>query len=484
MNLQQVLLIVWARRKIALLTLLATVAVTTLVSLVLPRQYVATSSVVLDIKPDPIGGGLAPGMGSPGYLATQADIIQSDRVATRVVQLLRLGQNPEAVDSWREATDGKIPLENYYGKLLSKGLAIRPSRGSNVINLAYTAADPQFAAAVANAYAQAYVDVNVELRVEPARQYVAWFDDRLKTLRGNLERAQSKLSAYQQEKGIVATDDRLDHEAGRLAALTAQLVEAQGQRADTTSRLKNTGNELSPDVMDNPIIQGLKAEIAKSVAKLTEVSSTIGRNHPMYKQIEAQIAGLNQQLAEEIRRISGSAVTATRVTSQKEEEIQATIEAQKRHVLQLRAERDTIAILARDVESAQRAYDAVAQRISLTNLESQMQQNNVSILSPAIEPDSPSRPRILLNILAAIAIGTLLGAAAAMGLEKMDQRVRNPGDLAVLEGVPVLGMLQAESRRYAVRERLAALLARLRRHRSPPPPPLEPRLPGAPSEGI
>lgn len=470
MNFQQILAIVWARRKVAFFTLLVVVLLTTLVSLVMPKQYVASSSVVLDIKPDPVGG-IVPGAGSPGYLATQMDIIQSDRVSTRVVRLLRLGQNPEAVENWKDATDGKIPLENYYGQLLARGLGIKPSRGSNVINLTFTASDPEFAAAVANAYAQAYVDVNVELRVEPARQYASWFDERMKTLRGDLEKAQARLSAYQREKGIVATDDSVDNETAKLAALSAQLVEAQGQRADTASRLKNTGSELSPDVMENPVVQALKAEVAKSEARRNELSSTLGKNHPQYRQLEAQIAGLNQQLGEEIRRISGSAATATRVTSQKEEEIRQAIQAQKEHVLKLRAERDTIALLAKDVESAQRAYDAVAQRTSLTSLESQMQQNNASILSPAIAPDEPARPRILLNFLASIVAGALLGAAVAMGLEKMDKRVRHPSDLAVVEGIPVIGMLQAESKRYSFREHVATWMSYLRRKRRPPPPP-------------
>ncbi|HZX32165.1 MAG TPA: chain length determinant protein EpsF [Rhodocyclaceae bacterium] len=477
MNFQQLLPILWARRQAALLVLLATVVLTALVSFLMPKQYVATASVVLDIKPDPIGGFVTPGAGSLNFITTQTDILESDRVATRVVRLLRLGQNPEAVASWKDATDGKTPLENYYGQLLQRGLTIKPSRGSNVINLTYTATDPEFAAAVANAYAQAYVDVNVELRVEPARQYVAWFDQRLKGLRGDLEKAQARLSAYQQEKGIVATDDRLDHETARLAALTEQLAEAQGQQADSASRLKFTGNELSPDVMGSPVIQSLKAEIAKAEARLTELGSTLGDNHPQYRQTVAQIAGLNRQLNEEIRRISGNAMATTRLTTQKEEELQQAIDAQKQHVLRLRAERDAIAILAKDVESAQRAYDAVSQRISVTNLESQMQQNDASILSTAVPPDSPARPRILLNLLAALVIGSLLGVGAALGLEKMDQRVRNPADLAVAEGIPVLGTLAAESRRYSLRERIATWMSYLRRKRRPsPPPPAEPSL--------
>lgn len=480
MDFQHLLPILWARRRAALLTLLATVVVTTVVSLLMPKHYIATSSVVLDIKPDPVGG-FAPGAGSMSYLTTQTDIIQSDRVATRVVRLLRLAQNPEAVAGWKDATRGKIPLENYYGQLLARGLLIKPSRGSTVISLAYTAGDPEFAAAVANAYAQAYVDVNVELRVEPARQYVTWFDQRLKGLRGDLEKAQAKLSAYQQEKGIVATDDRVDHETARLVALTTQLAEAQGQHADSASRLKYTGNELSPDVMASTIVQSLKADLAKSQAKLTEVDMTLGRNHPLYQQTAAQITGLNEQLTEEIRRISGNAETTSRQTTQKEEELQQAIEAQKQHLLRLRAERDAITILAKDVESAQRAYDAVSQRISLTNLESQMQQNNASILTTAVAPDAPARPRIFVNILASIAIGILLGAGAALGLEKMDQRVRHPAQLAVVEGIPVIGILEAESMRYSFRQRAADWISHLRSRRRLPGLPIEPRIhPGNP----
>ena len=82
MNLQQFLLILRARYKLVLFTLLGTVAVTLVLSLVLPKQYTATSAVVVDVKsPDPIAGMMLPALIMPGYMATQVDIINSDRVA-------------------------------------------------------------------------------------------------------------------------------------------------------------------------------------------------------------------------------------------------------------------------------------------------------------------------------------------------------------------------------------------------------------------
>ncbi len=445
MTFQQFLLILWARRKLALAVLGVTFLTTLVVSLVLPREYTATTSLVIDVKsPDPIAGIVMQGMMAPGYMATQMDIINSDRVASRVVKLLGIAGNAEAVEKWREASEGKGSIESYYGELLQKKLDIKPSRESNVININFSGPEPQFAAAVANAFAQAYIDTSIELRVEPARQYSAWFEERQKGLRANLEQAQAKLSAYQQEKGIVVTDDRImDNETARLNDLAAQLAAAQAQRADAASRQKSGTSELSLEVLQNPLIQNLKAEIARSESKLSELNANLGKNHPQVQQLEAQIKEQNQQLREEIGRISGGAAVASRFGAVKQEELKAAIEEQKKRVLAIKAERDQLAVLVNDVETARRAYEAVGQRMTQSNLEGQSQQTNVLVLSPAVEPTRHSRPRVFLNLLVAIFLGTLLGVGAALVAELGQRRIRSAEDLALALELPVLAELDS-----------------------------------------
>jgi chain length determinant protein EpsF len=402
-------------------------------------------------------------MASMAFMATQTEIIQSRRVASRVVKLLHIADIPSVFQSWKEDTGGKIPLEEYYGELLLKGLVVQPAQGSNIINLSYSGSDPRFAAAAANAFAQATLETNIELRVDPAREYAAWFDERLKTLRGNLEAAQAKLSAYQQKEGIVVSDERLDQEMARLDALNSDLSIVQGQKADITSREKNTGSEVSPDVMQSAVIQGIKSEIAKAEATLSEIGSNLGKNHPQRLQLEAQIVGLKQQLAMEIERISGGVAKANRVSSQKEVELRNAIEAQKKRVLDLRAEHDQISILRQDVETAQHAYELVAQRMSQTTLESRSEQTNLSVLSPAVEPTKPSKPKILVNVAASVFIGLLLGIGAAIGREHMDRRIRHRDDLVELEGIPFLGVLRPKSRYQFLKGRWAAVFGWLMR---------------------
>ena len=189
MNLQQFLLILLARRRIALFTLLGTVVTTLVVSLLWPNSYTGTASVVVDVKsPDPIAGMVLQGMIAPGYMATQVDIINSDRVSRRVVKLLKLDQVPSIQEQWKDDTDGKGDITVWLANLLQKKLDVKPSRESNVITINYKGADPAFAAAIANAYAQSYIDTTIDLKVEPAKQYSVWFGQQSKQLRGRCGR--------------------------------------------------------------------------------------------------------------------------------------------------------------------------------------------------------------------------------------------------------------------------------------------------------
>lgn len=440
MTFQQFLLILWARRKLALRVLGVTVLTTLIISLILPKQYTATTSLVIDVKsPDPIAGMVMQGLLAPGYMATQIDIINSDRVAQRAVRLLGLDRNAEAIEQWKDDGEGKGTVEGFYAELLQKKLDIKPSRESNVININFTGLDPAFSAAVANAFAQAYIDTSIEMRVEPARQYGAWFQERQKGLRADLEKAQARLSVYQQEKGIVVTDERMmDNETARLNELTGQLAAAQAQKADASSRQKSGTSELSLEVLQNPLIQNLKSEIARSEAKLAELNTNLGKNHPQVQQMEAQIQGQRQQLRDEINRISGGAAVANKFGAVKQEELKAAIEEQKKRVLAIKAERDQLAVLLNDVENARRAYEAVGQRMTQSNLEGQSQQTNVLVLSPATEPTKHSKPKVFLNLLVSIFLGTMLGVGAALVAELSQRRIRSAEDLALALDLPVL----------------------------------------------
>lgn len=464
MNLRQFLLILRLRWWLVLLVSVVVVAVTAYISVGLPKVYTSQTSLLLDVKADPLVATFMPAIASPAFLATQSHIIRSDRVAAAVVKRLGLAQSKEAVARWRAETKGKISLDTYFANMMQRGLKVEPAPGTSVLNITFTASDANFAAVVANAYAQAYIDFGVELRVEPAKQYATWFDQRLKELRVDLEESKAKLFAAQRSSGMASQDIRSDDELLKLNSLQEQLSQATATRTDRAVRSRMSGSEASPDVQQSLVVGAIKGELAKLEAQFADVALNYGEGHPRYQQISKQLAVTRQQLALEMKRVSSTAANETLAADQKIADLRTQIEAQKLRVFGMREGKDDIELMVRDVETAQRAYDAVASRRSQLNLESQSEQASARILSAAVQPLAPSKPNVMMNILASIGAGLVAGAGLACAIELLDRRVRSINDLTEIEGVPVLAIL---SEQQSPRRFLGMLMPRLSNHRAP-----------------
>ncbi|WP_047393345.1 chain length determinant protein EpsF [Chitinibacter sp. ZOR0017] len=440
MTFEQFLNILRARKWIALLVF-ATVLLTTLVvSLLLPKQYTAEATVAIDIKAaDPVTGQPVAGYMAPSFMATQVDMISSQNAALKVVDTLGLTQLPEAQAQFQEATKGRGDIRNWFADTLLKGLDVKPSRESNVINLEYTATDPQFAATLANGFAQAYIRTTVDIKTAAAQQNNAFFQVQLKSLQANLEKAQATLSEYQQANGIVGSDERLDIETQKLNELSSQLVGAQAQTFDAQSRAR--GGQIAPDVLNNPLIQQLKAQLSQQEAKFKELSEKNGPNHPHNQQALAELNATRAQLNELQSQYAGGLNSAAGNSASRQASLQAALQAQKDRVLELKNQRAKLDVLQRNVDNAQRSYDQALQRFSQTMLESRADSSNISILKSAVAPLKHSSPKTVLNLILAIFVGALLAIGFAMLAELIDRRVRTPDDIENMLGIKVLADL-------------------------------------------
>jgi succinoglycan biosynthesis transport protein ExoP len=449
MSFNQFLVILRARWLIAAGIFVAVVVLIAFASIIWPRQYTATASVVIDSKTDPVAqaNGGAGGELPATYVNTQADIISSVRVAQRVVRTLKLDQQPEARKLWAKGPDDDISV-TVAKLILDKKLLVAPAHdspthASNVIDISVTWSDPVTAAALANGFAQAAIETNIELKVEPAKQYASWFDQRSRALRADLEDKQKKLSDFQSKNGIIATDEKLDVENARLNELSTELVTIQGLRQDSQSRQHQVGSDIStlPEVLQSPVIQSLKAALVQAEGKKPDVAARLGKNHPDYQAVESEISDLRTRIAQESANIAASLGNATQSNLRRENDVRQALEAQKKKVLELKYQHDQSAMFESDVTAAQRDLDQVSQRLAQSNLESLTQQTNVVQLTTATAPSGASSPKVVINLIVAIFLGGMLGIATALAAEMRNRRVREDEDIVDLLGVPLLGKL-------------------------------------------
>tara|TARA_R110001599_G_scaffold171353_1_gene362375 strand:+ start:404006 stop:405412 length:1407 start_codon:yes stop_codon:yes gene_type:complete len=447
MNLTQFLLILRARYKIIALTLMLVVGVTLAAVLILPKTYTATTSLVLNYKgTDPVTGQALPSQLMPGYMATQIDIINSKPVALRVVNDLKLAESARYQQQFNEETEGNGDIRDWLANVLASNLIVEPASNSGVISISYKSKDPQFAAALANAFASAYQDTAVQLKIEPSKKATSYFGGQIKLLRDNFETAQRKLSKYQQDHDIDSADNRLDVETARLNDLSSQLVQVQGLAIDATSRLqqaqRNAGS--SPDVMSSPVIQSLKGELLAAQTRFADISQRLSTNHPQYKSAKAEVDKLRTNLNQQIGQASASIRSNATIQRQREAEIRAALAAQREKVMNLNLSRDELKLLQNEVDAAQRAYEAASNRYTDTRLQAHSTQSDIAVLNQAVPPLLPTGPNAKLLLLLSFFLGSMLGLGLAIVMEILDRRLRSQRDLLEILNAPVLGVIKRE----------------------------------------
>ena len=445
MNLTQLFSILRARRALFLVIFLGTMAVALAWVLLRPVHYTARSPVLVDINSqDPLAKAEHQGTVPASYMATQIDVARSDRVAERAVDLLGLEKDPRSVEAWKKATGGRGSLKAWLASDLQAGLEVKPARESNIINVTWTGDSPQQAAKVADAFSQAYLDTALAIKTDPARKYASWFDEQLKSARERLEQAQGRLTAYQQKTGVISADG-VDMETQRLNELSSQLTLVQGQLTDVANKRKASSSAVA-ETMASPLINSLKADIARQEARMQEAGANLGAQHPQMIRMQDELRAMKSRLGAETGSIGASINTAYEVGRARERELQGAINAQRARVMEFNRYRDELSVLHKDVDTAQKAYEAVAERASQSNLQALTNQTNVQRLATAVEPLEAKGPTAKVALGLAAAVALLLALAGSVLAELLTRRVRSAHDLSLATNLPILATVPAHDR--------------------------------------
>lgn len=442
----RLLVVLKSRWALLLSVWLGVLALVGLVTALQPKAYSANAVLLVDVKgADPLGNSSpAQPTQADAYMAAQTDILLSERVARHVIAAQRLAEAPDsdARRRWQSESGGQGDYIAWLAEDLRKNLDVRPTKESGVIKIFYTAPEREEAAHMANAYVKAYMDTALQLRVEPARQHSAFFDERSRQLRDRLEAAQARLSDYQRRSGLVAVvpEERLDIESARLNELSTQLTQLQALGNESGSRQvqARANGAASPEVIANATIGNLNAELSRLQARLSEMTTRLGDEHPSIVELRANVAQLRNQIAAETRRVTASLGVNDAVNQSRIAQTRAALEAQRAKVLQLKAQRDEAAVLQREVQQAQAAFDSLGTRVTQALLESQSNLSNISVLKTATPPAKMSSRQYALNLGVAGLLGLVFAIAVAIWREQQDRRLRSEQDVVELLELPLL----------------------------------------------
>jgi polysaccharide biosynthesis transport protein len=447
MTFNQLLLIFRAHLRVTLVTLFLVMLGALIASLFLPTVFKADATLVVDVRsPDTVLGNSGLPFMSPAYMNTQAELISSARVIEQAISTLKLEQNEEMKAKWEALELENKTFREWLTDFIRANLKVTPGKESNTLTVAVSSESPKFSADLANALAEAYITTSVALSVQPAKTYAQFFELQKQEARKELMEAQARLSDFQRERGIViASDDQIDVENARLNELSSALTEIQTRRADQVGRASSAGEQgLLQDPISNVVLNNLRSQLQQKQSELAEASARIGVNHPEYQRLKAEVDALQTSVSQEIQRSNATLRAGARASISQESTVRKALEEQRERILKLTENRDSAKALQRDLDAAQKQFELVSARTSMSEISSRQATANAFMVSAASVPAAPSSPGPLVILLSAALFGLVLGLVISCAIEFFDHRVRSADDLAMV-GLPVLARISTST---------------------------------------
>ncbi|HEX4918772.1 MAG TPA: hypothetical protein VFV43_12800 [Limnobacter sp.] len=450
MTANQLFLIFQARLNVVLATLALVTAGAVLMAWSTPNKYTASATLIVDVRsPDSVFGNAGLPLSSPAYMNTQSQLAMSARVVQLAITSLKLGENGILQDVWERNGSEKQSFERWLIEYIQENTSVSPGKESNTLTLSVSTEWPELSALIANGMARAYIATALAMNVEPAKDYAQLFEQQRLEARKELIEAQARLSDFQRERGIVVvSDEHIDIENARLNELSTALTQIQAERAGQVGRAASAGEAgLLQDPTSNVVLNTLRTQLQQKQSTLAEASARIGENHPEFKRLRAEVAALQTSVEEEIRRSNATLGAGAKAAMAREASIKKALEEQRQRVLELTRNRDSALALKRDLDAAQRQFELLATRSSMSEISSRQTNANAFLVTEAREPTEPSAPGLALITLSGALFGLLLGSSLAVVMELFDQRVRSQDDLNAID-LPALAFISTARQAY------------------------------------
>ncbi len=434
-----------SRWKTSLVASLVAAVVVGLFAVYFPSIYTATSSVLVDMRADLVSG--AQTNASPSLFATEAEVVKSQRVLSKVIDSLKLDDHPSLKSQYLH-TFSTVGFKRWVRLLIQKNLAVDVSLGASVMKISFTNPDAELSAAIANAFAAAFVETSLALRIERAEKYSAFFNERAKAIRESVEKAQGKLTAFQKTVDVLPIGEKQDLEVAKLNQMEEQLLRTQATLRDSTSRLALV-QESSEPMVNSPVVASIRQELMRKDSQLAELKSRYDDNHPQVIEVRSALAALKDKLVKEQVGATASQGESKAISKRREAELRKAIELQREKVFAKGVSKNGLSTLQKEIDAEQRTYDYVQNRYSQASLEMHNNLPTATLLSRAEVPDESKKDIMIRSYwkILLLALG-LFGVFAAFLQEFFDRRVHSAEDISAYIGLPVIGTLPSPYRSF------------------------------------
>ncbi|MBM9594029.1 GumC family protein [Roseitranquillus sediminis] len=483
LDIRQILATVWRGKWIIAVSILFVGVMGVLTATQQPPIYQASAKVMFDIPRANVEAGEAvvnTALGRNG-LQNQIEVLRSASLIKRVIEDLRLDQNPvfnpslrPPRETWRNRVtlppevedimlawglitppgpppDPEVVAERMERVIIENvlnGLRLRPVNDSDVIEIGYVSGNPRLSAQIVNAIADQYIVDQLEGKLETFRSGTSWLTERVAELQQRVEAAEASVLAAQarvaEEAGssLDALNQQLATLTGALAATRGEVTQIQARYARLRDALQG-GAEMGTisELRDSPIIANLRRRESTLKTEDDQLARAFPPTHPSREQNATEMASVRREMADEARLILESVRLDLETAQEREAQLARDVRRVEEQVLRLSTNSVEIRNLEREAQASRILYENLLSRLQETNAQRDLQTADARILTPAEPPLYPINSAKNRTLMTSLVVGAALGIGIVFLLDKLNSTFRSPQMVEQMTGQPVLATI-------------------------------------------
>lgn len=437
-----------------------------------PSEYTATTTILVDNDLAKYSGDTqdpTPAMEMDSLVLSEVEILKSERLARTVVAAEKLDQNdaflnpPQSPIEWAKSEArgliqyltpsrsggeaGLSPQERrirHAIEILQNNIDVNRVGRSFVITLSYEANDKQLATNIARAYAKAYLTDQLNANFDATERAATWLQGRIAELRANSQAAALEVARYQAANGLNSTSGQLLSDQ-QLSDLNKQLILAQADTANAHARymqfkaivdsgpdnaVKNATiptDKDSANSSNNTIINDLRTRYLDVTRREQEIESRFGKDHPQAVALRNQQTELEKQIFQELKQLTESYRNQYQVAKAREDSLRANVDKMTGRNSQNSQSLVHLHELQQKADALSALYQSFLSRHAQALQQGSFPIAKARVISKALDPDSPSRPRKTLVLGLSLVLGIFAGIGLG-GLQEFQERFFRTGE--------------------------------------------------------
>jgi succinoglycan biosynthesis transport protein ExoP len=334
-------------------------------------------------------------------------------------------------------------------EILAGKIDIEQVRDTRLLTVSVKDEDPAMARAIANTLCKAYIEYNMDVRLEATQRILSWLGDQMGKMKQKLEESEARFLAFKEREKIFSIKGKEKVHSQKIQEINASYINTRANRMDVEARMAEMKKLLAGDeVMEfppgfarNELLTSLYQEQALLGIELKKNQKVYKSKHPRMVQITTKLEQIKNRFRLELEKVLLGLRSELSVLVARGKALQEALEQYEKDALETNKKEAQYAILEREVNTNKELHNMMSSKFKESMISQGIETANIRLVEPASTPTHPFKPRKKLNILLGIIFGLMIGLGSAFFLEYLDQTVKNPEDIERHFELPILAVV-------------------------------------------